>query len=186
MGWFSPVKGAYPGLGQVDKTLPTVAGLTVKRGMIVKLAAGDGSDLQKNGVWDKPSSSNDILYVALQDSTDPTAGFAGTSFDPKGGVPCITALDLNQDAEYETDMFDGADSDIATLASKYTIGKALYANADGLLTDTQGSNTLVGYVTGVPASRWINNAIAVPPGQTDQRLAYRTGATKTVLRFKTK
>lgn len=179
MGWFSPVKGAYPSLGQVDKTLPLGEGIELKRGMIVALGSGDGSDFQKDGVWELPKADSKILYVALQDSTDPTAGFAGTSFDPKGGVPCITALDLNQDAEYETEMFKG---------DNFSIGQALYAGTDGFITnDSTGlTSDPVGYVTSVPTERWINNAIAVPPGQTDQRLAYRTGATRKVIRFKTK
>lgn len=180
MGWFSPVKGAYPGLGQVDKTLPLTAGIDLKRGMIVALKSGDGSDLQKNGVWGLPSATDKLLYVALQDATDPTAGFAGTSFDPKGGVPCITALDLNQDAEYETSVFEGA-------PESFAIGDPLKANDKGFLVKSMSdSDVVVGYVTGVPTDRWVNNAIAVPPGQTDQRLAYRTGATMKVLRFKTK
>ena len=178
MGWFSPVKGAYPSLGQVDKTLPLSAGVTLERGMIVALNPGTNDKEEKNGVWALPKTTDKLLYVALQDSSDPTAGFAGTSFDPKGGVPCITALDLNQDAEYETSVFKG---------SAFTVGQPLYAGTDGFITNADpGSAEVIGYVTGVPTDRWVNNAIAVPPGQTDQRLAYRTGATVSVLRFKTK
>ena len=180
MGWFSPVKGAYPSLGQVDKTLPLSADVEkLERGMIVALNPGTNDKEEKNGVWALPKATDKLLYVALQDSSDPTAGFAGTSFDPKGGVPCITALDLNQDAEYETSVFDG---DVT-----YAVGDPLKANSDGILTKSTGENdVVVGYVTGVPTDRWVNNAIAVPPWQKDQRLAYRTGATVSVLRFKTK
>ena len=178
MGWFSPVKGAYPGLGQVDKTLPLSAGVKLERGMIVALNPGTNDKEEKNGVWALPKATDKLLYVALQDSSDPTAGFAGTSFDPKGGVPCITALDLNQDAEYETSVFKG---------SAFTVGQPLYAGTDGYITNADpGSAQVIGYVTGVPTERWVNNAIAVPPDCTDQRLAYRTGASVSVLRFKTK
>ena len=173
MGWFSPVKGSYPSLAQVDKTLPLDSGIKIERGMILALGSTDGKP-----VWKLPTSADKLLYVALQDSTDPTAGFAGTSFDPKGGVPAITGIDLAQDGEYETSVFKG---------DGYEIGKALYAGADGFLTTANSGGDVVGYVTSVPTERWINNAIATPPGMEEeyQRLAYRTGASRTVIRFKT-
>ena len=179
MGWFSPVKGSYPSLAQVDKTLPVKDGVTnIKRGMIVALKA-DGDGKSKEGVWDVATGAADeILYVALQDYSDPTAGFAGTAFDPKGGVPRITALDLAQDGEFETSVFD--------TTKTYAVGDKLYASG-GVLTNT--GNKVVGYVTLPPTERWINNAIAVPkqgPGvDTDPRLAIRTGANQNVIRFKT-
>ena len=183
MGWFSPVKGAYPSLGQVDKTLPVEKAFnTLRRGMIVALGTGDGSKYQSEGIWKLPAAATDILYIALQDYNDPTAGFAGTSFDPKGdGTPRVTAIDVHQDGEYETDMFDPA------IASTVKIGDMLYASATGYLTtDNSATGAFVGYVTGVPTERWVNNAVAVPPGNnTDPRLAVRTGANVTVIRFKT-
>ena len=182
MGWFSPVKGAYPCLGQVDKTLPVALTFdSLRRGMIVALGTGDGSKEQSEGIWVLPSSENDILYIALQDYTDPTAGFAGSSFDPSGnGAPRVTAIDVHQDGEYETDMFD------SNIASTVKIGDSLYASATGYLTTDNSTGAFVGYVTGVPTERWVNNAIAVPPGNnTDPRLALRTGANVTVIRFKT-
>ena len=182
MGWFSPVKGSYPSLAQVDKTLPLASTVSkLERGMIVALGAGTGDD-EANGVWRLPDGTNDkLLYVALSDATDPTAGFAGTAFtpSPKPGEarPAIGALDLAQDGEFETSMYKG---------SNFTVGQALYAGADGFLTNVEGSNTyVVGYVTATPKERWINNAIATPDGETDRRLAYRTGAAVDVIRFKT-
>lgn len=177
MGWFSPVKGSYPSLAQVDKTLPVDDSITeLERGMIVTL----GKDADGKPVWKLPTAGTEkVLYVALQGLSDPTAGFAGTAFDPKGGAPAITGIDLAQDGEYETSVFDPAGS--------YEIGGALYVNNKGVLT-TSGT-TIVGYVTQTPASRWINNAIAVPDqkkyGPTDPRLAIRTGSREKVIRFKT-
>lgn len=171
MGWFSPVKGSYPSLAQVDKTLPVQDGVTaIERGTILAVTAGDDG----NGIWKIAGSSDKMLYVSLQDYTDPTAGFAGTSFDPEGGTPAITGIDLAQDGEYETSVFAKGD---------YKVGDALYVS-DGVLT-ASGSGTLVGYVTAPVFERWINNAIAVPKDGTDPRLAIRTGAKKSVLRFKT-
>ena len=179
MGWFSPVKGSYPSLAQVDKTLPLDSGVaTLERGMIIAL----DKDTDGNPVWKLPTGSQKMLYVALQDKSDPTAGFAGTAFDPKGGVPAITGIDLAQDGEYETSVFAGAADDSVT----YAVGDALKVNTNGLLCPSaSGVGDVVGYVTAAPTVRWINNAIATPPGQTDQRLATRTGASRKVIRFKT-
>lgn len=176
MGWFSPVKGSYPSLAQVDKTLPIAAGSAkIERGTIVALAQGD--DPKSDGVFKVADATDTVLYVSLQDDTDPTAGFAGSAFDPKGGVPAITGIDLAQDGEYETSVFAAGD---------YVVGDKLYV-ADGQLTKT-GSGKVVGIVTRAPATRWVNDAIAVPDqsnGKTDPRLALRTGARLSVLRFKT-
>jgi len=174
MGWFSPVKGSYPSLAQVDKTLPLVSDVDyLERGMVVELS----KDADGNPVWDVSENGSGIVYVALTDLNDPTAGFAGTSFDPKGGKPAITAIDLHQDGEYETDMIDGDGFEVGGYVGV----------ADGmfiaLASDSQSAK--VGVVTAAPKSRWINNAIATPPGEKDRRLAYRTGARSKVIRFKT-
>lgn len=180
MGWFSPVKGSYPSLAQVDKTLPVAAGAeAIKRGTIVALVE-DSTGNSTEGVFKIASATDTILYVSLQDYNDPTAGFAGTSFDPKGGVPAITGIDLQQDGEYETSVFD--------INKTYKVGDKLYV-AGGVLT-TAGSegDTVVGVVTSPAKERWVNNAIAVPSqknGPTDPRLAIRTGANLSVIRFKT-
>lgn len=170
MGWFSPVKGSYPSLAQVDKTLPLGNGVEIERGSIVALSK-DGNG---NPVWKQAGDNEATYYVALTEPTDPTAGFAGNAFDPKGdGTAAITAIDLAQDGEYETSVFD--------MTKTYEIGEALSV-ANGKL--TKGGTKTVGIVTAVPASRWINNAVAVPKGA-DRRLAYRTGAREKVIRFKT-
>ena len=176
MGWFSDPKGSYLSLAQVDKTLPIAEGSAkIERGTIIALAP-DSTGKSAQGVFKVAGPTDETLYVALQDDTDPTAGFAGSAFDPAGGVPAITGLDLDQDGEYETSVFEDGD---------YTIGQKLYV-ADGKITGT-GSGKVVGVVTGVPTTRWVNDAIAVPDkaGVTDPRLAKRTGARVSVLRFKT-
>ena len=183
MGWFSPVKGSYPSLAQVDKTLPLAGTVTkLERGMIVALGAGTGAD-EANGVWKLPNGTTDkLLYVALTDATDPTAGFAGTSFTPNPTAshparPAITAIDLAQDGEFETSVFD--------TDATYTVGMALSADSTGKIVPQSGGAYTLGYVTAIPKERWVNNAIAAPDGDVDRRLAYRTGAALKVLRFKT-
>lgn len=183
MGWFSPVKGSYPSLAQVDKTLP-VSGdnvASIQRGTILALAK-DESGTYKQGVFKIAGASDEILYVSLQDYNDPTAGYAGTAFVPAGGqalpdggVPAITGIDLGQDGEYETSVFDPDKT--------YNVGDKLYV-VGGVLTNAPGTK-LVGYVTSPATDRWVNNAIAAKKGETDPRLAIRTGATMSVIRFKT-
>ena len=178
MGWLSPVKGHYPSLSQVDKTLPVKTGVTaIKRGTILALISDDEGK-SEDGVWKIATSTDKLLYVSLQDYSDPTAGFAGTAFDPAGGVPAITGIDLAQEGEYETSVFD--------TSKTYVVGQPLYVD-NGVLTNA-GSGTVVGYVTRPSTDRWINNAIALPDqskGETDPRLAIRTGAKQAVLRFRT-
>lgn len=183
MGWFSPVKGTYPDLAQVDKTLPVKGGVkAIERGTIVALKA-DSDGNSDEGVWDVAGATDKLLYVALQDYTDPTAGFAGTAFvpptpsKPAGGEPRITALSLDMDAEYETTVFDAGKT--------YAAGDALKV-VNGELTKAESGDNVIGYVTKPATERWINNAIAAPANGTDQRLAVRTGANKFVLRFRTK
>ena len=177
MGWFSPVKGSMYSLAQVDKTLPLAADVEkIERGNIVVLSE-DTTGNSAEGVWKLAGKSDSVVYVAFTDSTDPTAGFAGTSFDPAGGKAKVTGLDLHQDGEYETTVFD--------TDRTYKVGDKLYANAGVLTNDGSESDVCIGIVTSPATKRWINNAIATPPGCKDQRLAYRTGATLEVIRFKT-
>lgn len=188
MGWFSPIKGAYPSLAQVDKTLPVASGgEDIERGTIVALVKDD-TGVFSQGVFKIASATDKLLYVSLQDYDDPTAGFAGTTFDSEGGsvpgkgavpsVPAITGIDLSQDGEYETSMFQ---------PGTYAVGDPL-AVADGVLAKAGEGANVVGYVTAA-FTRWVNNAIAVPNqanGKTDRRLAKRTGARVPVIRFRTK
>lgn len=180
MGWFSPVKGSYPSLAQVDKTLRVATSVgAIERGTILTIAADSNF---KEGVWNLAAKDSDTFYIALADYSDPTSGFAGDAFNPdpksdKGeGTPAITAIDLAQDGEYETSVF---------AEGTYTVGQKLYVGANGKLTNVNDGGKVVGIVTLGNTDRWVNDAIASPKGCTDQRLAYRTGATKTVIRFKT-
>lgn len=173
MGWFSPIKGSYPSLAQVDKTLPVSSeAKTIVRGSILALAEGGDE-----GVWKLAEKTDKLFYVALQDYNDPTAGYAGTAHGDRAGTPRITALSLDMAGEYETSEYD-------TTKTTYTVGGALTVSG-GKLTPASEGDAVVGYVTLVPTSRWINNAISLPSGGTDQRLATRTGAQQSVIRFRT-
>lgn len=188
MGWFSPVKGEYPGLSQVDKTLPVGVdkeNKAIERGYILTIASDSvtGDNASGDGVWNLAKSDSDTFYVALAGYTDPTSGFAGTAFVPNPtegspARPAISAIDLDQDGEYETSVYDTEGT--YDLGDKLTVSNGKLAPAGG-----SGDEKIVGIVTRAPTNRWINNAIATPEGVTDPRLATRTGATMAVLRFKT-
>lgn len=186
MGWFSPIKGHYPSLGQIDKTLPVKSGnTTIERGMIIEMAA---DTVNADGAFKIAADATNaaLLYIALQDYNDAQAGMAGTmGFDGASaavtgvtaGVPTITGLSMSMEGEYETDQFTGLDT--------ANVGDALTV-ANGHLTKATGSAVVVAYLTGKPAARWINNAIAKPEGETNPKLATRQGMKKTVIRFRTK
>lgn len=201
MGWFSPIKGHYPSLGQIDKTLPVKDGVTgISRGTIVALTT---DTVHTDGVFALPTTTTPaaLLYVSLQEYDDSQAGMAGTvAFDAgtapaksnpkfpenmnvKPGVPAITGLSLAMDGEYETDQYD------ASITKETPVGTKLGVTDTGFikkLEDGDTDSTVIGYLTGVPASRWVNNAIAKPDGGTVPRLATRQGKNVTVIRFATK
>lgn len=188
--WFSPIKGHYPSLGQLDKTLPVQSGNeTIERGMVLEMV---NDDVNADGAFKIAATAAEgkLLYVSLQDYTDAQAGMAGTTgFDAdvpshtegnitipgvKAQVPTVTGLSLDMEGEYETDAF----KDITEAAK---IGDGLTV-ANGFFKLASGGDTVVAYLTGKPYTRWINNAAAKSAGNK----VVRQGANKTVIRFRTK
>ena len=184
MGWFSPIKGHYPSLGQVDKTLPVADNATtIQRGMIIKVAEDATNDEGKFTV-PETIAEGDLLYIALQDYVDAQAGMAGTvGFDDGNagnvhpGVPTITGLSIDAEGEYETDQV--APALLSDPDAK--VGLALTVT-NGLLSKASGGNKVVGYLTGKIYSRWINNATAKQAGGK----VVRQGDSRNVIRFRTK
>lgn len=193
MGWFSPIKGHYPSLGQIDKTLPVAEGATtIQRGMIVKVES-DATNSEGKFMVPNAIAEGDLLYIALQDYDDAQAGMAGTvGFDASvtnhpvekmnavAGVPTITGLSLDMEGEYETDQFAKAllDDEDAKVGMALTVKNGLLAKA------TDGA-VVVGYLTDKLYSRWVNNAAAKAVG-TGRRDVVRQGANVTCIRFRTK
>lgn len=186
MGWFSPIKGNYPSLGQNDKTLPYDGSGSLERGMIMKVDASPAGMT----VFDIADTAVGLLYIALQDASDAQAGMAGTvGFDDdamtKGdeiaerfvgnvgelpGLPAITGLALDSDGEYETSMYKGESLPVGT---QLTV-------KDGYLEAADDSATVVAVVTAAPASRWVNNAVA----KANAKGAVRQGKNVPVIRFR--
>jgi hypothetical protein len=190
MGWFSPIKGHYPSLGQIDKTLPVQTGNEgIVRGMVIEMTAGTNSDGEFKIAADATNEA--LLYIALQDYKDAQAGMAGsTAFDhdvpsitegiitipgAKAGVPAITGLSLSMEGEYETDQFDKESLATASIGDGLTVENGMFKKA-------AGSTGIVAILTGVPASRWVNNA----PAKTQGTQVVRQGANVSVIRFRTK
>lgn len=192
MGWFSPIKGHYPSLGQIDKTLPVETGNTgIVRGMVIEMTTGTNADGAFQIAASVTESNEALLYIALQDYKDAQAGMAGTTgFDANvpsntegnittpavvAGVPSITGLSLSMDGEYETDQYDQAGLADATVGAGLTV-------VNGKFTKATGGAKVVAVLTGVPASRWVNNA----PAKTTAGVVTRQGANVSVIRFRTK
>lgn len=188
MGWFSPLKGQYPSLAQIDKTLSVGSDeVGIVRGSLVYVGAGNVFRLAGAA---QAADVTALLYFALVGQDDFQAGMAGTigqgpgtawngshginEGDPApaviGGSARITALACNMPLEFQTDQFDDD--------AVYTVGTLLTSGAGGKLTPhTAGTANVVAQVTAVPFERWVNDAVAVE--------GRRTGAVVSVINART-
>lgn len=173
-GWFSPIKGSYPGMTQEDKTAPFAGDATARsqlaRGSILKYTAA-------GFVFAATGEDDADLYVALQDGNDRQAEFAGTDWylseygeagkvqtDPNtfadgtphklGGTvtkgPAITGLSLRQSGEYQTSVFDKGET--------YAVGDKIVVKDGGILTKGDADATsYVGIVTKAVTKRYLND-----------------------------
>lgn len=200
MAWFSPLKGAFPSLQQIDKTLSVagdqmVSADKIVRGSLVYVTADNAFALAGDSQATDPTA---LIYFALQGQDDFQAGMAGSigqgpdgvwdgTFDEYGngnivaGAARITALACTMPLEFQTDQFDAdtitAQTPVGTLL---TCGKgtcAGVANKGGLLVAHGSGDNAVAQLTAVPFERWINDAVAV--------VGRRTGAMSTVINART-
>lgn len=172
-GWFNVIKGAYPSLQQLDKTLP-VAGTGIVRGSLIyvnnngRFALADVAQANDESAY---------IYISLNDQTGLTEGMAGGIGQGTGNVAnyplnpgnitaaaaVVTGIGVGQPFEFETDQFTGNPA----------VGALLTVGANGKLVEwTEGKN-VVGQVTKAAATRWANSATAVA--------GFRTGANVSVL-----
>ena len=202
MAWFSPIKGGYPSLAQIDRTLPLDPNfVNCDRGMILKVV--DSNGVQAWTYADSAVPANGPLYVALQNKDDTQAGMAGLpaagmgqpadtdySRNPDAGIPLgggtyapsftgtirVSGLALAQEGEYQTDVFSGADLKVGDPPTV----------SDGKLVkgDVTNYEQVVGFVTKAPFSRWVNDAKATRNGTLIDPPT-RTGAQVTVIQFTT-
>jgi hypothetical protein len=187
MAWFSPVKGAYPSLAQIDKTLPigeSTENLSkIKRGTVMYVD-GDTNTF-------KLGAAEGNTYISLQNYDDTQAEFAGGTWFGNGKTdivnseadsyveiahtPAVTGLSMTMAGEYETDNFFSTDDDAITVGTKLTAG------TDGIIKKAGSSDPVFAICTSAPVARWVNNAW-VTQGYGASR---RQGASVSVIRFKT-
>ena len=182
MGFFNVIKGAYPSLQQIDKTLPMTAGQAgIVRGSLIYEVSGawtlGAANTACQGVasaFGGGSGANSAgapgayMYFCLTPQDDLVAGMAGTlGQGVAGGVPRLTGLACSMPMEIETDQFGGSP----------TVGTFLMCGANGKLVAHTNGLTAIAQVTKASTSRWVNNAIAVT--------GWRTGAPISVLRART-
>lgn len=141
-GFFNVLKGAYPSLKQLDKSLPVATGNTILRGSLMMEVAGEfqltTDDAAGQGALNAPGP---IPYFALQGSADPDVEMAGV----------VTGMPVIAPCEVETDQFAGTP----------TLGSFLMAGA-GVLKAHIDDATACGIVTKAPYYRW-SNAETVDP-----------------------
>ena len=173
MGWFSVVKGAYPGLDQIDRCLPVGTSETsIQRGSLVYEDDSDtsvGPQFRLAGAA-QAADPRAYIYFSLVDQTNFTAGMAGSyGQGPAGGVAKITGLAVGMPLEVQTDQFDTGTGIVA--------GDLLAPGAGGLVTTHAAGQNCIGQCTKAPFSRWVNDAVAVA--------GRRTGANVEVINLRT-
>lgn len=181
MGWFSPIKGQYPSLAQIDKTLNVGAGEEgITRGSLIYVDAGT-SPQSGEGVFrlaDDTQATDPLadLFVALQGQDDFVAGMAGTigqgpATDENGvaGTARITGLSVRMPLEFQTDQYYGN----LGVGDYLTVGVDGDTNVGGKFVAHTAGDNVIAQVTAAPFERWVNDAVAVE--------GRRTGAAVTVI-----
>lgn len=154
MGHFNVLKGAYPNLVQLDKTLPLgTGGTALVRGSVMYASAGtfvpSAADQASHGAAGHPGP---ICYFCLQNAGDPDVQMANG----------VTGLSCTQPMEVETDQFD---------SSAIVLGSYVMAGANAKLTLHTTGCTAIGLVTKAAYTRWSNNAVAVAGVKTGTRIS---------------
>lgn len=174
MGLFNVIKGAYPSLQQIDKTLPVNSDATgIVRGSCIYEDAGEwklATAAQKGSSDGTNVVAGAYIHYALMGQSDLTAGMAGTiGAGISDGVASVTGLACSMPMECETDQFEGTPAlgAFLTLADAGKLGAATTANGE----------TVYGQVTKTSTTRWDNAAVAVA--------GFRTGNKVNVIRFRT-
>jgi len=181
MAFFNVLKGDYPGLRQIDKTLDVGSAETgIVRGSALYIDGSGSVPVFRLAGDTQATDPTATIYFSLMAQTDLVAGMAGTAgqgaaagvTDPVlgtvSGVAKVTGLSCGMPLEFETDQYADTDYDVMALL---TVG------ASGKLTPHSTGDNVVAQVTKAPATRWANNAEAVA--------GYRTGANVTVLTART-
>jgi len=168
------LKGPYPGLGQIDRTLPVAAAATgIERGSFLKVNADNEYEVATASDTGSATVAGAFVYIALQDQLDLVAGMAGNvgqgAVSAANGQAVINALAIIPSMQIETDMYD-AEAD-------WAVGDWCALADGGIVTEHADGETAVAKVDAVPVARWVNNATAVT--------GWRTGAPTNVITLTT-
>lgn len=154
MGHFNVLKGAYPNLVQLDKTLPLgTGGTALVRGSVMYVSANtfvpSADNVASHGT---SGTSGAVCYFCLQNASDPDVTMANG----------VTGLVCTQPMEVETDQYD---------TSSIVLGSYVMAGASAKLTLHTTGCTAIGLVTKAAYTRWSNNAVAVAGVKTGTRIS---------------
>ena len=150
------IKGPYPSLTQVDKDalLSTDETVAVERGSLLKIdASGNWRVCQDTDAGDS-THPGAFAFFAFMPDTDLTAQMAGGYPVNGNQPPKLAGLAVSPTNEIETDMYN-------TTNGTPALGDFLTHGVDGKLTVHTDGCTALARVTKAPATRWVNNAVAV-------------------------
>lgn len=139
-GFFNVLKGAYPSLKQLDKSLAPKDGDAIIRGSLMKVDSGEFA-LTAAADAGGANAPGPVVYFALQQAGDPDVQMAGS----------VTGMPVTAPCELETDQIDVS----GTPATDYAVGNYVQAG-DGVLAPFTDDSTAVGIVTKAPYYRWAN------------------------------
>jgi hypothetical protein len=177
---FNVIKGQFPSLSQIDKTLPVGSDeVGIVDGTVLVVDASGAVPVFRAATDADATDPKAYPYFCKTAQDDFTAGMAGTigqgaTANEDGSAPyaVVTALAVGMSMEFETDQYkvgEGVD---------YPVGTLLTVADGGLLAPfTAGTANLVAEVTKALAQKWVNNAEAI--------VGRRTGANVDVLTART-
>ena len=185
MAHLSPKKGGFPFKDQHDRTCPVDPAKFADYKDV--LERGSVLSVDKNGYFQIAASADEgPLFLSLQDYDDLQAAMAGFFSVAKGdnlanfrkgphadpvdpiqvhagpaahkalnrNTPAITGIHMDDGDVWQTDMFDDGDGVTYEIGDKLTV-------KDGLVTLAGDGDTVVGYVTKAPYTRYANDAVAM-------------------------
>jgi hypothetical protein len=149
MAHFNVLKGEYPGLAQLDKTLPALSTeADIVRGSVLVVESGCFRRCVATDAGNGSTTAGKVVYHAFQAQTDPDAVMA----NGVTAMPCIAPVEI------ETDQFVASQSIVpGVYLMTAGTGHANHTN-DGKLQLHADGFCAVGLVTKASYKRWSNTA----------------------------
>ena len=166
--WFNVIHGEYPGLKQINLTMPIATD---------EENIGWGTPIYQDGsTWKAATAAQKddptaMIYFCVNDQDGLTEAMAGRH--TSDGNPVVTGI--GGDMVIETTEFDGADT--YAIGSFVTVGVDAANDNKAVLRLHLAGDNVVGQVVRSAYTRFANNAVA--------EAGLRTGANVTVIRVRT-